>query len=58
MSAKLQTVLSLLVVAVAVLWLLRRTFGENAKGGCASGECSALGPNVKKLKRKVKLRSR
>jgi len=56
MSAELQTLLSLLVVALAAVWLLRRTFGKNAKGGCASGECVALSPSVKKLKRKVRRR--
>jgi len=56
MSSQLQTLLSFLIVLVAVAWLLRRMFGKNAKGGCTSGECSALSPSVKKLKRKVRTR--
>jgi len=56
MSAELQTLLSLLVVLVAAVWLLCRAFGKNAKGGCASGECAALSPSIKKLKRKVRRR--
>jgi len=56
MSAELQTLFSLLVVVLAAAWLLCRTFGKNAKGGCSSGECSALSPSVKKLKRKVRSR--
>jgi len=56
MSLELQTLLSLLVVALAAVWLLRCMFGKNAKGGCASGECAALSPSVKKLKRKVRPR--
>jgi len=54
MSSKLQTLLSLLIVLAAAVWLLRRAFSKNAKGGCASGECSALSPSVKKLKRKIR----
>ncbi|WP_156469296.1 hypothetical protein [Cephaloticoccus primus] len=55
-SPELQTVLALLVVAAAAAWLLWRVFSKSGGGGCASGECASLSPDVKALQRRLKRR--
>jgi hypothetical protein len=37
MTAELQTVLALVIVAVAATWLVARTFGKQQKPGCGGG---------------------
>jgi hypothetical protein len=53
MNAEIQTLLSLFVVAIASVWLVRRAFRKKS-GGCASGACGALSPEVKKLQARLK----
>gem|GEM_PF-749346 len=54
-SPEVQTLLSLLVVAVALGWLLRSFLGKGRGGsGCSSGECASLSPSIKKLKRRLR----
>ncbi len=49
-----QGVAALAIVALAAVWLLWRAFRRDGSGGCASGECGAVSPEVKKLKAKLK----
>jgi hypothetical protein len=44
----------LAIVALAAGWLLWRAFRRDNSGGCGGGECSAVSPEVKKLKAKMK----
>jgi|UniRef100_UPI00404A130A hypothetical protein len=53
MNAEIQTLLSLAVVAIASVWLVRRAFRKKS-GGCASSECGAISPEVKKLQAKLR----
>ena len=54
MSATLQTVIALVVVAVAAALLLRSWFGKKKSSGCGSESCSAVSPEIKKLQAKLK----
>ncbi len=54
MSATLQTVLALAIVAVATALLLRSWFGKKKSSGCGSESCSAVSPEIKKLQAKLK----
>lgn len=53
MSPEVQTLLSLLAVAIAATWLVRRAFRKKA-GGCSGGECGAISPEIKKLQRRLR----
>ncbi len=51
MSSSTQTILALVVVALAAAWLLRGWFGKKKSSGCGSEGCGAVSPEVKKLQR-------
>jgi hypothetical protein len=53
MSSSLQTIIALVIVAVAAGLLLRSWFGKKKSSGCG-GECGAVSPEVKKLQAKLK----
>jgi hypothetical protein len=48
MTPEIQSLLALLAVAIAAVWLIRRAFRKKS-GGCGAGECGAISPEVKKL---------
>ena len=54
MSATLQTIVALALVALAALLLLRFWFSKRQKPGCGSESCSAVSPEIKKLRSKLK----
>ncbi|MEO6995744.1 MAG: FeoB-associated Cys-rich membrane protein [Lacunisphaera sp.] len=54
MSATLQTIIALAVVALAGGWLLYSAFSKKSSSGCGGGGCSAVSPEVKKLRAKLK----
>ena len=54
MTPEIQTVLALAVVAVAALWLVRRALRKDPAKGCGGGECGAVSPEVKKLRKRLK----
>ena len=54
MSATLQTVIALIIVALAAALLLRSWFSKRKKPGCGSESCSAVSPEIKKLRSKIK----
>jgi len=54
MSSSLQTILALVVVALAAAWLLRGWFAKKKSSGCASEGCSAVSPEIRKLQAKLK----
>jgi hypothetical protein len=53
MSATLQTVIALAIVALAATLLLRSWFGKKKSSGCGSESCSAVSPEIKKLRSKI-----
>jgi len=53
MTPEIQTLLSLLAVAIAAVWLVRRAFRKKSSG-CGGGECGAISPEVKKLQARLK----
>jgi hypothetical protein len=48
MSAELQTIAALLVVAAAATWLVLRALAKRKNPGCGT-DCGALSPGVKRL---------
>ncbi len=50
MSSSLQTLTALGLVALALAFLLRSWFGKKKSSGCDSAGCSAVSPEVKKLR--------
>lgn len=54
MSSPLQTVVALVIVAVALTLLLRSWFGKRKQSGCGNEGCSAVSPEIKKLQAKLK----
>lgn len=54
MPAEIQTLLALAVVALTAVWLVRRALRHDPNRGCGGGTCSALSPEVKKLRARVK----
>jgi len=48
MSAELQTILALIVVAVAATWLVVRSLAKRKNPGCGS-DCTAMTPELKRL---------
>ncbi|MBI2813486.1 MAG: FeoB-associated Cys-rich membrane protein [Opitutae bacterium] len=54
MSAALQTVITLLIVAVAAALLLRSWFGKKKSPGCGNESCSAVSPEIRKLQSKLR----
>ncbi len=53
MDATLQTIVALGIVAVAVLLLARAWLQRKPEAGCG-GNCSAVSPEVRKLRSKLK----
>ncbi|MEO6875568.1 MAG: FeoB-associated Cys-rich membrane protein [Opitutaceae bacterium] len=53
MSPTLQSILALLVVALAVTWLVRRALAKKKSGGCGD-DCGAISPEMKKLQARLK----
>ena len=54
MSSSLQTIIALVIVAVAALLLLRSWFGKKKSSGCGHGSCGAVSPEIKKLQKLVR----
>jgi len=54
MSATLQTVIALAIVAVAAGLLLRSWFSQRKSPGCGNESCGAVSPEIKKLRSKIK----
>ena len=42
------------LVALAAGWLIWRAFRRRGSGGCESGECHAISPEVKQLQARLK----
>jgi len=53
MTPEVQSILALVAVGIAAVWLVRRTFRKKS-GGCGGGDCGAISPEVKKLQAKLK----
>jgi len=56
MSPALQTILALVIVALAAIWLVRRSLAKKKAGGCG-GECGCPASEVKAAAATVKRRS-
>lgn len=54
MSAEIQSILALAVVALTACWLVRRALRHDPNRGCGGGSCPALSPEVKKLRARVR----
>lgn len=53
MSSSLQTIIALVIVAIAASLLVRSWFKQRKNPGCGSN-CGAVSPEVKKLQAKLK----
>jgi hypothetical protein len=49
-----QSIAALGLVALAAGWLIWRALVRRGSGGCGSGDCHAISPEVKQLKAKLK----
>lgn len=54
MTANLQTIIALSIVAIAAALLLRSWFGKKKTSGCGSESCAAVSPEIRKLQAKLK----
>ena len=54
MSATLQTIIALGLVAGAAAWLVWSAVRKRKSSGCGSEGCAAVSPEVKKLQAKLK----
>jgi hypothetical protein len=54
MSSSLQTVIALVLVALATTLLVRSVLRKRKHPGCGSEGCGAVSPEVKKLQAKLK----
>lgn len=54
MTSSLQTIIALVIVAVATGLLLRSWFGKKKSSGCGNESCSAVSPEIKKLRARAK----
>jgi hypothetical protein len=54
MTPTLQTIIALAIVAIAAGLLLRSWFGKKKSSGCGNESCSAVSPEIKKLRSKLK----
>lgn len=54
MSSSLQTIIALLIVAVAAGLLVRSWFSKKRSSGCGNESCSAVSPEIKKLQARLK----
>jgi len=55
MSPSAQTFVALLIVALTVVWLVRRVIAKRRNPGCGD-DCGAVSPEVKRLQAKLKRR--
>lgn len=53
MSAPVQTILALIVVAIALAYLVRRAVVKHRNGGCGT-DCGAISPEIRRLQAKLK----
>lgn len=54
MSATLQTIIALAIVALAATYLAWNFLGKKKQPGCGSEGCGAVSPELKKLQAKLK----
>jgi len=54
MSAALQSIIALAIVAIAAALLLRSWFSKRKSSGCGSESCGAVSPEIKKLQAKLR----
>lgn len=54
MSATLQTIIALGIVALAATLLLRSWLAKRKSPGCGSENCSAVSPEIRKLQSKLR----
>jgi hypothetical protein len=54
MTSEIQTIAALLVVAVAATWLVRRALVQRQQPGCGGGDCGAVSPDARALRKKLK----
>lgn len=54
MTSEIQTIAALLVVAVAATWLVRRALVKRQQPGCGGGDCGAVSPDARALRKKLK----
>jgi hypothetical protein len=54
MSASVQTIFVFAIVVLAATFLLRLWFGKKKSAGCGNEGCSAVSPEIKKLRSKLK----
>jgi hypothetical protein len=54
MSSSLQTILALALVALAATLLLRYWLRKKPASGCGNESCSAVSPEIKQLRSKIK----
>lgn len=53
MSPTLQSILALVVVALAAAWLVRRAIAKRKNPGCGD-DCGAVSPEMKRLQARLK----
>jgi attachment p12 family protein len=54
MSSSIQTIVALVLVAVAAGWLIYNATKKRRSSSCGGGECGAISPEVKKLQARLK----
>ncbi len=54
MSSSLQTLIALVIVAIAATLLIRSFLRKRKQPGCGNESCSAVSPEVKNLRAKLK----
>lgn len=55
MSPTLQTVLALVIVGLAAMWLVRRVLARRSQGSCGP-TCGAVSPEAKRLQSHLRRR--
>ena len=54
MSAQIQTIVALVIVAAAVAWLVVSAIRKRKSPGCGNEDCGAVSPEIKRLQAKLK----
>jgi hypothetical protein len=54
MSSSWQTIVALVIVALAAAWLVRSAARKSRTPGCGSEGCGTISPDVRALRRKVR----
>lgn len=54
MPSSWQTIVALVIVALAAAWLVRSAVRKSRTPGCGSEGCGAISPDAKSLLRKLK----